>query len=132
MRSQRRVIGFMLLSVVCGGFSYAAQSNNASDQIQMLNQQIQAQMQKMQDDQQKQMQTMNTKLEAQIQQVQTTLQAQIQQVQTSLMAQINKGIQSTPPQPAVRAPAPAAPNTPTTISPSATPAAMTTTAPPAH
>jgi hypothetical protein len=131
MISQKKLIVYILLSVVCGGFSYAAQTNNTSDQVQMLNQQIQAQMQKMQDDQQKQMQTMNTKLEAQIQQVQTTLQAQIQQVQTSLMAQINKGTQSTPGQPPTSASVPAAAKS-TLISHPATPVPVPTEAPAAH
>lgn len=86
-----------------------ADSNNVSQQIQLLNSQIQAQLQKVQTDQQGQIQALNKQIQIQIKQMQTDLQTQIQtanaqtqaqlkQLQTTLQDQI-KAIQQPPVQP---------------------------------
>ncbi len=69
--------------------TYAA-SDNVSDQIQLLNSQIQTQLQSMQSDQQKQIRTLNKQIQGQMKQMQTDLQAQIQKANAQTQAQIKQ------------------------------------------
>ena len=82
----------LLLVSMCQ-ITYAG-SDNASQQIQMLNSQIQVQLQKIQSDQQKQIQTLNSQLQAQIKQMHTDFQAQIIKSNTQTQEQL-KHVQTT-------------------------------------
>ena len=85
-----KILNVLLSSLFLVGvckMTYAA-NDNVSQQIQMLNSQIQAQMAKVQADQQKQILTFNTQMQAQIKQVQTELQAQIQKANAQTQSQI--------------------------------------------
>ncbi|MDP3562036.1 MAG: hypothetical protein Q8R83_07660 [Legionellaceae bacterium] len=79
------------------GITTNSYADDASKQIQMLNQQLQSQLQQVQETQQKQLNDLNKQLQTQVKQVQTDLQAQIQkvneqmkQMQTDLQAQIKQ------------------------------------------
>lgn len=78
-----------LFIFVTSSLSYGA-SDNISQQIQLLNSQIQGQLQKIQADQQKQMKQLNEQIQAQLAKLQTTLQEQIQQVNTQTQNQIKQ------------------------------------------
>lgn len=81
----------LIIALLCLGVgSISSAADNTSQQIQLLNSQIQAQLQKMQADQQKQIQTLNTQLQGQIKQLQTTLEAEIQKGNTQSQAQIKQ------------------------------------------
>ena len=69
-------------------------ADNVTDQIQLLNSQIQAQLQNVQQKQQQQIKTLNTQLQTQLKQMQSDLQAQIQKVNTQTQAQM-KHMQTT-------------------------------------
>ena len=77
-----------LMCVGCASVGYTA--DNTSQQIQLLNSQIQAQLEKVQQQQQKQIQTMNAQTQAQIKQVQATLEAQIQKMNNDTNEQVKK------------------------------------------
>ena len=73
-----------------------AGSGDVSQQIQMLNSQIQAQLQKMQADQQKLNQTFNAQVQAQLKQMQSQLQDQIKKASdqsTSQLKQVQAGLE---------------------------------------
>ncbi len=88
---KKLLVGSLLLSAV---FNTVFAADNTSQQIQLLNSQIQAQLQKMQTDQQTQIQTLNTQIQTQIKQIQTDLQAQISKVNSQTQDQI-KQLQAT-------------------------------------
>ena len=92
----------ILSIVICAATNLAhADDANVSQQIQLLNSQIQAQFQKIKAEQQNQIKTLNSKVQAQLKQMQTDLQTQIQkanalnqdqikQLQTSFQQQLNQ------------------------------------------
>ena len=88
----KKIIVASLVYMGACNMSFAA--DNTSQQIQLLNSQIQAQLEKVQATQQKQLQTLNTQIQNQIKQMQTDLQAQIQKVNTQTQDQI-KQVQTT-------------------------------------
>ena len=67
---------------------YAADASSASQQVQLLNSQIQVQLQEMQQVQQKQVIELNTKLQAQLLKMQTTLEQQMQTMNQDLQAKM--------------------------------------------
>lgn len=80
MNKFRWTNALVVVACLCSGDGFA--DNGSSQQIQMLNSQIQAQMQQMQEIQQKQVKEMNLKIQAQLKELQSTLQDQIQKVNT--------------------------------------------------
>ena len=88
----KKIIVASLVYMGACNMSFAA--DNTSQQIQLLNSQIQAQLQTLQAGQQKQIQTLNAQIQAQIKQAQSDLQAQIQKSNTQTQAQI-KQLQTT-------------------------------------
>ena len=70
--------GIAVFLILVGGMNIASADDNVSQQIQLLNSQIQAQIQKSQSDQQVQIKELNKQIQAQLKQMQTDLQAQIQ------------------------------------------------------
>ena len=78
------------LLVLLGLCSVGYAADNSSQQIQLLNSQIQVQLQTLQSTQQKQIQALNKQLQGQIKQVQTDLQAQIQKLNTQIQAQLKQ------------------------------------------
>lgn len=88
------MMGSLSLLMVMGVYKTTYAGDSVSQQIQLLNSQLQTQIQKVQADQQKQVQTMNTQVQAQLKQMQTDLQAQIQKVNAQTQAQM-KQIQTT-------------------------------------
>ena len=93
----KRVMGVALLCIGACSMGYAA--DNTSQQIQLLNSQIQAQLQKIQADEKKQIDANNASIQAQLKKLQTDLQAQLvannaksqdqlKQMQTTLQQQI--------------------------------------------
>ena len=85
---KKTTASLMLLVVGCN-VAYAA-DDSVSQQIQLLNSQIQTQLQTIQSDQQKQIQTLNKQIQAQLKQIQTDLQAQIQKGNAQTQAQIKE------------------------------------------
>lgn len=69
---------------------HAASVDNATQQLQVLNSQIQAQLEAMQATQQKQMKDLNTQIQNQLKQMQTTLDSKI----NTMNAQIQKQMQT--------------------------------------
>lgn len=67
-----------------------AGGSDVSQQIQMLNSQIQAQLQKMQADQQKLNQTFNAQVQGQLKQMQTELQDQIKKASAESQSQLKQ------------------------------------------
>ena len=97
-RQGMRFMGFGGVLLVC---SMSAKADDASQQIQLLNSQIQAQLQQMQAAQQKQISTLNQQTQQQLKDLQTLLQnkmlasnkstqEQIKTLQTTLQAQIQQ------------------------------------------
>lgn len=86
MRISRAVL-FVLVTI--SNITYA-DSNNVSQQIQLLNSQIQAQLQKVQVDQQNQILAMNKQVQMQLKQMQTDLQAQIQSANAQNQEQLKQ------------------------------------------
>lgn len=68
----------------------SADSDSVSQQIQLLNSQIQAQFQKVQSEQQSQIQTLNKQIQTQLKQMQTDLQAQIEKANTITQEQLKQ------------------------------------------
>ena len=78
----------VLLSAFLSDYSFAAEQNSASQQVQMLNSQIQVQLQQLQQTQQQQILDLNTKLQAQMQKIQTTLEQELQTMHSQVQDQI--------------------------------------------
>ena len=72
----------IMLAITC--HKAIAADDNVSQQIQLLNSQIQAQLQTLHSDEQKQIQALNKQIQAQLKQIQNDFQAQIKQLQTSI------------------------------------------------
>lgn len=85
---KKTIIASIFLVVGCNE-AFAA-TDNVSQQIQLLNSQIQTQLQTIQSDQQKQIQTLNKQIQTQLKQTQTDLQAQIQKENAQTQAQIKE------------------------------------------
>ena len=85
---KKKIASFVFLLV--GYHGVFAANDNTSDQIQLLNSQIQSQLQTMQSDQQKQIQALNKQVQTQLKQMQTDLQAQIQKANSQTQAQIKQ------------------------------------------
>ena len=81
----------ILVPIILSMMTYALAGHaedNTSDQIQMLNSQIQAQLQQMQETQQKELKELNMQLQTQLKKMQTDLQEKIQTLNTQTQEQM--------------------------------------------